>query len=172
MLRKYANVILLDADVLIHFFKAGELQILPSIFPAYQYFILDNVYQELRYPAVRTAIDLLIASERLQHSDFPDNMKILEAYALLRKKGLGDGESACLAVARFNRHVIASSNLKDIKKYCRKHKINYLTTMDFLCSALKTGLFDMDRCNTFIQTTRSKGSRLPVKQMESYNCPS
>ena len=170
MLRKYANIILLDADVLIHFFKARELQWLPSIFPAHQYYILENVYEELRYPAVRTAIDLLVADARLHHCTFPEDLQILQAYAHLRERGLGDGESACLAVARYHRHVIASSNLRDIRKYCHQHQIHYLTTMDFLCAALQNGLFDRARCDAFIRLAREQGSRLPVKEMEAYDC--
>lgn len=38
----------LDADVLIHFSKAGRLSILPDIFPQYKYIILNVVYEELK----------------------------------------------------------------------------------------------------------------------------
>lgn len=41
-------------------------------------------------------------------------------------------ESACLAYAKFNKDILASSNLRDIKKYCSFHDIEYLTTIDLL----------------------------------------
>lgn len=167
----HANLLLLDTDVLIHFTKAGELHILPSIYPAVTYCLLENVYAELKYPAFRGAIDQLLAENLLQVIPFPtEDLRILTEYAHLRKKGLGDGESACLAVSRFQYHAIGSSNLRDIKSYCRRHKIRYLTTLDFLCVALDRGIFDEERCNLFIQNGREQGSRFPVQQISEYRC--
>ncbi len=71
---------------------------------------------------------------------------------------------------RFTNNIVASSNLKDIKQYCGLHNIDYLTTMDFLCEALKNGLFDLQRCNSFISAVTAKGSKLPVSKMEEYTC--
>ncbi len=39
--------IVLDADVIIHFVKAGQFSLLLDIFPEYQYIILDVVYDEV-----------------------------------------------------------------------------------------------------------------------------
>lgn len=39
--------IVLDADVIIHFVKAGQFSLLLDIFPEYQYLILDVVYDEV-----------------------------------------------------------------------------------------------------------------------------
>ena len=39
--------IVLDADVIIHFVKAGQFNLLLNIFPEYQYLILDVVYDEV-----------------------------------------------------------------------------------------------------------------------------
>lgn len=39
--------IVLDADVLIHFSKAGCLNILPAILPEYEHIVLDVVYKEI-----------------------------------------------------------------------------------------------------------------------------
>ena len=40
--------IILDADVIIHFYKGGCLTLLPKILPAYQYIVLSHVYQEIK----------------------------------------------------------------------------------------------------------------------------
>ena len=42
--------IILDADVIIHFAKGGALHLLPSIFPNYDYAILQTVYDEILKP--------------------------------------------------------------------------------------------------------------------------
>jgi len=82
----------------------------------------------------------------------------------------GEGESACLAYVRYTDNIIASSNLKDIRNYCQMHNIQYLTTMDFLCYALKKNVFDLERCNLFIANVLEKRGKLPVKRMEDYKC--
>lgn len=82
----------------------------------------------------------------------------------------GDGESACLAVVRYNKTILASSNLRDIKNYCITHKIDYLTTMDFLCAALTGGIFDESKCNHFLQKVLAAGGKLPVKNRKEYTC--
>ena len=78
-----------------------------------------------------------------------------------RGYNLDSGESACLAYAKFNRDVLASSNLKDIIKYCRFHKIKYITTIDLLVMGYTQGVFTEENCDDFIQTVRRRGSKLP-----------
>ncbi len=47
--------IILDADVLIHFSKAGKLSLLPTILPEYDHTVLSTVYEETF--SIRTQID-------------------------------------------------------------------------------------------------------------------
>ena len=164
------KVILLDADVFIHFMKANCQHLLPQIFPHYQLSVLDVVYEELsRRDNTKSCVDELLASQSIELLEFPNaNANILVEYARLQGEGKGHGESACMAVARYRKNVIASSNLRDIKKYCQKYKIVYLTTMDFLIEALEKGILTEVECNTFIKTTKAKGSKLPVKKISDY----
>jgi predicted nucleic acid-binding protein len=176
-MEKPKRIILVDADVVSHFIIAGEVATLCAIFPANPVYILDKVYTELQqWPSstMRNAVSSLISNEVIQVMDFPeDNDEIKREYYWIKNMQFkGDGESACLAVARFNKNILASSNLRDIKSYCTMHKIDYLTTMDFLCEALRNGLFTADRCNTFIASVLSAGSKLPVKTMTAYQCRS
>lgn len=89
--------IILDADVLIHFSKAGKLSLLPTILPEYDHAILSAVYEETI--SIRTQID--------NQMKFLKNMVLLPfeptgqmrlEYAKLRSK-YGKGESACMAFA-------------------------------------------------------------------------
>ena len=59
--------IILDADVLIHFSKAGKLSLLPTILPEYDHTILSAVYEETL--SIRTQIDNQI--------NFLKNMEVL-----------------------------------------------------------------------------------------------
>ena len=168
-----SRIILIDADVVSHFISAGEILNISSIFPSFSIKILDIVYDELKhFPNHSTYIDNLIKYRRLELITFPEgNHNVEKEYQSIRKNMFkGKGESACMAYAKFSKDIIASSNLKDIKEYCNRHSIDYLTTMDFLCYAIKTKVFTIDRCNAFISAVIKAGSKLPVISMEEHKC--
>ena len=71
---------------------------------------------------------------------------------------IGDGERTCMAVAKYTKDVVASSNFKDIAPYCRANHSLYLGTLDILLIALRRNIFDKERCNRFIETARSKNN--------------
>ena len=99
---------------------------------------------------------------------FPLNHDIMREYSLLCRT-FGKGESACMAYCRFTSNVIGSSNLRDIKKYCREHKITYLTTLDFLFYAWKKNLLTEKQCADFVVEVTSKGSHLPdITNIQDY----
>jgi hypothetical protein len=171
----FDTVILIDADVVSHFISAGEAHSIHLIFPSAAIHLLDKVHNELLQwpnPKLRSIVQDLLNNKQLILMPFPEDDDVIrKEYAWIKTKLFkGDGESACLAVARYNKHIIASSNLKDIKHYCDMHKVQYLTTMDFLCEALRIGLFDIDRCNHFLQTVRLAGGKLPVAVMGDFVC--
>jgi hypothetical protein len=167
-----SKIILIDADVVSHFIKAGEIYSINTIFD-YEIRVLDKVYNELKdNQSWKTQVDNLVNQGTLVIEPFPEsNYEIKKEYFHIKKIMLkGEGESACLAYVRYTNNIIASSNLKDIKQYCNLHKIEYLTTMDFLCQALSNGVYDVARCNLFITEVIKKRGKLPVIKMEDYTC--
>lgn len=151
--------ILLDCDVIIHFVKAGQQLLLAKIFPE-QFVILDKVKAELdKHKSSKTSIDNFITWSKIPIIPMPRNVEIIKEYSLL-KRSLGDGEAACLAVARHTNDFIASSNLKDIKNYCDLHGIVYLTTMDILLHAFTSNIMTEQQCNEFIKEVKDKKSKL------------
>lgn len=166
---------LIDADVVSHFLVVGEARLLNKIFPHNRIYLLDKVHAELQKwpsPTFSTELSLLLNTGVFTLLPFPEeDAMISKEYAWIKSMLFkGDGESACLAVARYSKNILASSNLKDIAAYCKMHNIDYLTTMDFLCEALRTGLFTSTRCDAFIEKVLKAGSRLPVKNMAEYVC--
>lgn len=151
--------ILLDCDVIIHFAKAGQQLLLPKIFPG-RFVILDKVWRELekRRSGIQ-ALSNFLDWCKIDIIAMPSDSNIIREYALL-KKGVGDGEAACMAVAKHTKDYIASSNLNDIQDYCEKHEIVYLTTMDILLEAYNLGLISEADCDLFIYEVKSKGSIL------------
>ena len=161
--------IVLDADVVIHFSKGGLLSLLPSIFPDYEYVLLEAVHEEL-LSDIRTQIDNQMALlKNITLLPFAPRDEMLREYAMLRSR-FGKGESACMAYCLFTHNVIGSSNLRDIRAYCQEKQITYLTTMDFLWYAWRKHLMTTDEVKTFMNEVRSKGSILPEVDIEKYVC--
>lgn len=155
--------IVLDADIIIHFAKGEYLSSLPKIFAEYDYIILDKVYEEIKGKTkvqVDNQINLLKNIRIVQFN--PTNIDIRREYATLIQT-LGKGETASMLYCKENKDVVASSNLKDIKDYCNKHKITYITTLDFIYhAAIIRKLITIKEANAFIQAIKDKGSKLPM----------
>ena len=161
--------IVLDADVVIHFAKGGLLSLLPTIFPNYEYVLLEAVHEEL-LSDIRTQIDNQMALlKNITLQAFAPRGEMLREYAQLRSK-FGKGESACMAYCLFTHNVIGSSNLRDIREYCEAKQIVYLTTLDFLWYAWQKRLLTSAEISTFIAEVKQKGSKLPEVEIEEYVC--
>lgn len=161
--------IVLDADVVIHFAKGGMLSLLPSIFPDYDYVLLEAVHEEL-LSDIRTQIDNQMALLRnITLLPFAPRGEMLREYAMLRSR-FGKGESACMAYCLFTHNVIGSSNLRDIRAYCEEKRIVYLTTIDFLWYAWRKQLITTAEATAFLAEVKAKGSILPDVDIERYVC--
>lgn len=99
-------------------------------------------------------LEPLIKSGQIQKMDFPEDSKINKEFARIKsvKPIIGNGERACMAVARFNKDIVASSNFRDIAPYCNEHNILYLGTLDILSIAVTKGIYDEQTCDNFIQS--------------------
>ena len=160
--------ILLDADVVVHFDKGGQLLLLKQIFNN-KLKILNKVVSELKgLPATKEIAKNLIVFQIAEEIIFPNEPKYIVEYAKLLKEGLGKGESACLAYLLYHNNILASSNLKDVKRYCEQNKIELLTTMDILKIAFEKGLLNEPECDFFIYEVTSQNSKLPFKTIKEY----
>lgn len=158
--------IVLDADVLIHFAKAGRLSILPTILPEYEHVVLSTVYEEVK--TIRQQLDNQIQLLRnIKLEPFTPTGQMRREYAILLSR-FGKGESACMAYCRFTNNVIGSSNLRDIKEYCKAQQIVYLTTLDFLYYAFTRKKMTAEECKEFIVTVNANGSKIPVADIKTY----
>jgi hypothetical protein len=159
--------ILLDADVIRHFLSGRQLSKLTSIFPD-RFVILDKVKNELcRSQRLVKDITGFIDDNNIPVVALPTNLDIIREYSVL-KKSYGEGESACMAVARFDNKYIASSNLKDIKTYCETNSITYYTTMDLLVKAVDSEILTEAEADYFIYNVKTSGSKLPCNSIAEY----
>lgn len=176
---KSAKIVLLDADVISHFISCNEILFLHKILDPHPIAILDNVYKEVaRISSRKIILDNLLKSIReVSIMVFPTgDIEIKKEFALIKKLNplIGEGERACMAVAKFNKNIIASSNFRDIAPYCKANNILFLGTLDILAIALQKGIFDSARCNTFITTAIAvNNARFPssVRTINDYKVP-
>lgn len=159
--------IVLDADVIIHFYKGGLLTFLPNILSEYEHIVLSHVRNEILYD-IRSALDnqkLLL--KNITYVDFVPQKEMAKEYAQLVKR-FGKGESACMAYCKYTNNVVGSSNLRDIKDYCAQNNITYLTTCDFLYYAWRRQKMNIEEINNFISAVKSRGSKLPDFDIQTY----
>lgn len=157
--------IILDADVIIHFLKAGHIGVLTQIYPN-QLYMPDVVFQETFFGREKTEVENLLKFKLIHEIEIKSDILIFAEYNRLKKQ-FGKGESACMAYCRFTRDAIGSSNLKDIRLYCEEYKITYLTTLDFIAMAFKKNLLTEAECDYFIYLIDPR-KRLPVERIVDY----
>lgn len=107
-------LILIDADVLIHLFKAEKVSLLNDLFPK-RLRMLDIVLNELRNnQTIRNNIDSIFLFSGITEIPLPttSNPELLREYVGLSKTIKGDGERATLLYCKYYKHIIASSNTK------------------------------------------------------------
>jgi len=159
-------LILLDADVVVHLFKAERISLLNTLFED-RVRMLDIVFGELvKNPTVKDFVENLFTYKQIEQIIFPTSSQpeVLKEYLRLKKEKKGDGESACLAYCKHYQHIIASSNTKDIVPYCKANSIEYLTTLDIFAIAISRGKMTNVEANAHIeQITKDNGSYLCFK---------
>jgi len=149
------KIILLDCDVISHFIANNALNDLPQILAPHQCTVLDYVYSEVAVKPMRLAfLDSLIKAGQISKMDFPEDLQINTEFAKIKSKKplIGDGERACMAVARYHKNVVASSNFRNIAPYCDANQILYLGTLDILSIAFEKGIYNENQCDVFIQS--------------------
>ncbi len=166
-----AVLILIDADVLIHLFKAEKVSLLNELFPK-RLRMLDIVLNELRNNrTIRNNVDSIFLFSGITEIPLPttSNPELLREYVSLSKTIKGDGERATLLYCKYYRHIIASSNTKDIIPFSKEHSIAYLTTLDIFAIAIKRGLLTNAIVNACIlKITHNNESYLMSKTIEDY----
>ena len=164
-------LILIDADVLIHFFKVEKVSLLNELFPK-RLRMLDIVLNELRNNrTIRNNIDSIFMFSGIKEIPLPttSNPELLREYISLSKTIKGNGERATLLYCKYYKQIIASSNTKDIIPFSKEHSIAYLTTLDIFAIAIKREKMTPEEVNSCIlKITKNNESYLISKTIEEY----
>ena len=116
-------------------------------------------------------VDSWLAKSKAEKISFPRQRMIVEEYYSLKhfNKRYGDGECACMAMAKYGKESIASSNFRDVAEYCDANGIEYIGVLDILQIALNKGIWDVEKCNKFIHdVVIINQARFPVDEIGNY----
>ena len=142
------SCVITDANILINFIKIGRLDILQKL-QMYAFYIPEEVYAEITYPAQRLVLDQALAQGWLSKIVITD-LNELHSYARYNRQ-MGDGEAACLAIATRRQWIMACDEQR--KKLISKEvqrvlgKGYWLSTPHILLKAIHEGILTVSQAD-------------------------
>ena len=156
-----------DTDCISSFMWVNERNVIEVLFDA-RIVIPEEVYEELsnpRVPHLKRQTDEMIAGG---HAEIESIEVGSSAYIIFNKLTnpfnrpiIGRGEGAAIAQAYTGSGILASNNLKDVKKYVDEYKLEHYTTLDILKMAEMRGMLCESECESIWREMKQKGIRLP-----------
>jgi hypothetical protein len=163
-------LILLDADVIIHLFKADKITLLNELYKG-RLRMLDIVLAELlNNRTINKIIENPFRFKQIEEITFPtiSNPAMFSEYIKLKSTIKEDGERACLLYCKYFKQIIASSNTSDIVPFCEENNIAYLTTLDILTVAIERGKISKKEADECIKLIFDKGSYACCHSIEEH----
>ena len=142
------RVVLTDANVLINFLHLGRLDLLGNL-PDNEFLVPDHVVEEISDPVQRERLDEGVRAGFLSMLSITD-LEEIESYARFHST-LGQGESACLAIALRRGHSVASDERGAFRRTATMAigQDRILTTPDLLVLAIRAGLATVEEADAW-----------------------
>ena len=83
-------------------------------------------------------------------------------------KAIGDGEAACIALAKEKSGIIASNNLKDIDYWVSSFSLNHITTGGILVEAYEKGMITENEGNKIWADMLNKRRKIGANSFSEY----
>jgi len=140
-------VVIVDTSCLINFLIVDRMDIFGAL-SGYAFVVPNHVVAEVKDPAQRTRFEAALKTGALTEIEITDLAEI-ELYVALRRI-LGDGESACLAVAATRGWVMAADEKGRLRReaYERLGEAYLVNTPGILVSAIQEGILTADGAET------------------------
>ncbi len=155
---QHTVVILTDANVLINFIHIGQLDLLREL-PGYRFVVPEHVTDEVQQDDQARRLAKAMADDVLAPTAITD-LDEMALYAELHRT-LGQGESACLAIAVHRGFSIASDEKKAFRRTAIKKigEQRLMRTQDLIVMAIREGLVTVaqaDQWKRELETKRFK----------------
>ncbi len=170
MIQSEKVLILLDADVVIHLFKAERISLLHELY-AGRLRMLDIVLAELlNNRTVNKIVESLFVFKHVEEIKFPTISipSLLQEFVRLKYEIEGAGERASLLYCKHFKQIIASSNTRDIVPFCEANSIAYLTTMDLFAVAVDRGKMTSKEVEACVNLILNQKSYLCCHSLEEH----
>ena len=165
-----------DTDCLSSFLWVGQENLLLQLYQG-RIVLPKQVFDELSHPSIshiKEKIEALHADGKVVRSEILLSTEEYEIYHALSisppagEKPIGKGEAAALALAKVNKGIVASNNLRDVMKYVEKFELEHITTSDIMVLAFSEGLIDETRGNSIWRNMIQRRRMLPTATFSDY----
>lgn len=165
-----------DDDCIAAFLWVGKQSILAQMYPG-RIVIPRPVYDEFSAPGVqhlRDKIDLMIQRGQAMLWSISTDSETYSLYFQMTqepgegRKIIGNGEAACLALAKEEKGIIASNNLRDICDYINEFGLQHITTGDIMVEAYRAGLISEKQGNIIWSKMLEKRRKIGANSFTEY----
>ena len=158
-------VILTDANVLINLIHIGQLDLLRHL-PGYRFMVPEHVMAEINQDDQARCLAEAMADNVLEVSAITD-LDEMALYAELHRT-LGQGESACLAIAVHRGFSIASDEKRAFRRTAIKEigEGRLMTTQDLIVSAIRAGLATVAQADQWKCELENKRFKMKFKSFQ------
>ncbi|MBQ7591382.1 MAG: hypothetical protein IJU46_02515 [Clostridia bacterium] len=160
-----------DTDCLSAFLWVRNQSLLATLYPG-RIVIPAQVYKELSYPStpqLKERVDEMIAKEQARVESFDVGSEMFELYIKLTASPdpghtvIGPGEAAGIVLAKAQNGILASNNLRDVKRYVDEYGLKLVTTGDILKEACERKLLTESEADSIWHDMLNKRRRLGYK---------
>lgn len=168
------EIVFFDADCLCSFIWAKAEDVLFRCLDGADLVLPDQVYDEIsRVAYLKWRVDFLMRGGRLRKEGISLNGEDLSLYFELTSISrffpvIGKGEAAGIVLAKRHDGILASNNLRDVKRYVRKFGLKHITTAEILYLAVRKGVIAFDQACQSWSVMLSKKRKLPFKTFTEY----
>ena len=163
-----------DTDCISAFLWIKNESILSKLYPG-KIILPKQVYDEIssvpplikRIEQMKGAGDLTVQSITVGTTEYNEYCK-LAVNPPKGKKTIGRGEAAAIALTKSNNGILASNNLRDIKRFVDEYGLKHITTGDILVEALNKGIITENDGNTIWANMIAKRRMLPTASFSEY----
>lgn len=163
-----------DTDCISAFLWIKNESILTKLYQG-RIILPHQVYDEIskvpslfrRVEHMKNAGELAVRSIQVDTDEYKDYCQ-LAVTPPIGEKIIGKGEAAAIAMTKNNDGILASNNLRDVKKYVEKYGLKHITTGDILVEALNQGIITEIDGNTIWANMIAKNRMLPTASFSDY----
>lgn len=161
--------VLLDADFVSCFAWVDRMDIIEGLYSK-RMAILEEVMEELeRARHLADCVSFSIMRGHIKKVEMLADSPEALAFIRLHESGrYGSGEAACMAYIAYHGGILASNNLRDVKRYCAERQIPLLTTADVLVRAYEEQRLNLEETNSVWRRMVQRRKTLPASSFSEY----